>query len=91
MTPKEKAAELVKQFDECLNHIAIGSNGIEDHLLERAKACALICVVVMINKLEQIRKPANTLFIEAYKHLSIKDGYEEKYYWEQVNDEILKM
>lgn len=43
MTPKEKAKELVDQFDECLNNIMMGSNGLEIMLRERAIACALIC------------------------------------------------
>lgn len=47
--PKDKAEELIDKFDECLNHIACGSNGIEDHLKERAKQCALICVNEIIN------------------------------------------
>ncbi len=50
MTHKEQAEELVKMFDECLNHIACGSNGIEDHLHDRAKQCALIAVDMLIDE-----------------------------------------
>lgn len=88
MTEKEKASELVKKFDDCLNHIAMGSNGLEDMLLERAKACALICCDEMINLLSQIRKPENTVFIEDYQNPIPNDGYEVKYFWELVKTEI---
>ena len=36
--------ELIKEFDECLNNIACGSNGLEEHLLELAKSCADIAI-----------------------------------------------
>jgi hypothetical protein len=49
MTPKEKAKELVDNFDICLNNIMIGSNGLETILRERAIACALITVNEMLN------------------------------------------
>ena len=54
MTPKEQAEELVKKFDECLNHIACGSNGIEDHLNDRAKQCALIAVEFILSAMPDI-------------------------------------
>lgn len=83
MTPKEKAAELVKQFDECLNHIAIGSNGIEDHLLERAKACALICVDEILNS-----RPSSPCEIGLVDWAQWEQA---KQYWQEVKNEILKM
>ena len=44
MTPKEKAQDLVEKFDECLNHLTSGTNGIEVYIRERAVSCALIAV-----------------------------------------------
>ena len=44
MTPQEKAKELVTKFDEQLNHLASGTNGIEIYIYEQAKNCALIAV-----------------------------------------------
>ena len=49
MSPKDKAIELFNKYDECLNNIAIGSNGIEHHLSERAKWCVYILVEEIIN------------------------------------------
>lgn len=49
MSPKDKAIELFNKYDECLNNIAIGSNGIEHHLSERAKWCAYILAEEIIN------------------------------------------
>lgn len=40
---KQKAEELIQKFDESLNHIRCGSNGIEVFLREEATKCAIIC------------------------------------------------
>ncbi len=45
MTQEEqKAKEIIDMFEECLHHLAIGTNGIEDYIHERAVACGLLHV-----------------------------------------------
>ena len=56
MTPKEKAKELFFEYNDCLLNIAMGANGIEDMIAERAKMCALICAEQMIGSLESYKK-----------------------------------
>ncbi len=76
MTPKQKAEELIEKFDECLNHIACGSNGIEDHLHDRAKQCALIAVD---ETLIVLQNPVGIAHIETES------------YWQSVKSELEKM
>jgi len=80
MTHKEQAEELVKKFDECLNHIACGSNGIEDHLHDRAKQCALIAVEMILDAIPY------TVSAEGYGSAQFKNPDIEK--WQAVKSEI---
>jgi len=77
MTHKEQAEELVKKFDECLNHIACGSNGIEDHLHDRAKQCALIAVELMINEY-QLKYPSSWSLSRLKKWQDVKAEIEKR-------------
>lgn len=80
MTPKEKAKQLVNRFDESLNHLTCGTNGIERHIRERAVACALIAVDEIMPYLE--------FYEEQYG-----DGLFEHdlSFWREVKQEIQKM
>jgi predicted nucleic acid-binding protein len=51
---KQAAKEIVDMFYECLSHIAIGTNGIEHLILERAKACGILHQQSIIKMLEEI-------------------------------------
>ena len=78
MIPKEKAKQLVNRFDESLNHLACGTNGIERHIRERAVACALITVDEIIN---EYKKDGNVIeLVEFYI-----------FYWNIVKREIEKL
>ena len=90
MTPKEKAEELVNSFDESLNHIRGGSNGLEEALRERAISCAIICVEEII--LAENKIIANDKFmavgspiLEPPQRIVFAKPSE---YWQQVKQEI---
>jgi len=50
---KKKADELVAMFDESLNQIELGSNGIEEFLHEKAVKCAIIYTNGMIDEYDE--------------------------------------
>lgn len=54
MTEHEKTAnELIELFDEHLNNIPMGSNGLEDQLKILAIGCAILHVEGMIKELNE--------------------------------------
>jgi len=84
MTPERKALELVALFDESLNHLTGGTNGIEKYIRERAISCALICVDEILGLFPD--SPLRTLLGLSYEMTT-----EVKGYWEQVKQEIKKL
>ncbi len=79
MTPKEKAAELVKKM------YAIHSNSASDITLHFAKQCAMIAVNEIINS-----NPNNPLFSDK----KTENGYTDMTpidYWQEVKQEIEKL
>lgn len=53
MNHKEEAVNTVEMFDESLNYLACGTNGIEDLIHERAIDCAKLHYQMMIEDLEK--------------------------------------
>lgn len=84
----EKAIELVARFENSLNHIEMGTNGIEDMIHTRAKFAALLCGEEIVKQLDELCKPEYTSFWHGDKAGETVDGYALKEFWEQVNEAI---
>lgn len=77
MTPKEKSKQLIDKFDEQLNHLACGTNGIEEYIYEQARYCALIAVDEILD--DDVYDMSEQLFENRIN------------YWEEVKQEIEKL
>lgn len=90
MSPVEKAKEIV---DKYRTFVVMWSGGVE---VENAnvKACAIIAVDLLLDQLDEIRKPEYTSFIKPAGEndpIEVMDGYEKMEYWNQVKQEIGKL
>lgn len=91
MDAKQKAIELRDKF----YFHAISGNPIDESAEEQlnlnAKACAIILVNEVIEKLDRLHKPEYVTFFPGNDLEENSDGYELQDFWNQVEVEILKL